>query len=173
MAEQTENMDLRRQPATPHPELAAAELRRECPATSEALERAFRESDGNEALGQERALEAIRLALGINAPGYNVFVSGLRSREERQSVIRLLEERAAAMPTPGDWVYVNNFRSPEEPVAIDLGAGQGVALRTRMRELIGFILDQLPKAFRQEDFDHERAALREKYSKRAQELFGA
>ncbi|HXD89774.1 MAG TPA: AAA family ATPase, partial [Candidatus Binataceae bacterium] len=76
------------------------------------------------------------------------------------------------MPTPGDWVYVNNFRSPEAPVALYLGAGQGVELRTRMRELVSFILDQLPKAFRREDFDQERAALREKYNKRAQELFG-
>ncbi|HJU11530.1 MAG TPA: ATP-binding protein, partial [Candidatus Binataceae bacterium] len=42
----------------------------------------------------------------------------------------------------------------------------------RMQELVNYVLDQLPKAFRREDFDHERAALREKYNKRAQELFG-
>ena len=34
------------------------------------------------------------------------------------------------------------------------------------------MLEQLPKAFRREDFDQERAALRDKYNKRAQELFG-
>ncbi|HLW70447.1 MAG TPA: ATP-binding protein [Candidatus Binataceae bacterium] len=175
MAENSESEGLRTalRPAPPHPELAVAELRHASPAKPDELEQAFRVSDGNELLGQERALEAIRLALGIDAPGYNVFVSGMRSREERQSVVRLLEERAAAMPTPGDWVYVNNFRNPEEPVAIYLAAGQGVALRSRMQELISYILDQLPKAFRREDFDQERTALREKYSKRAQELFGA
>src|SRR5579863_69038 len=76
------------------------------------------------------------------------------------------------MPTPGDWVYVNNFRNPESPVAIYLQPGQGVELRARMSELVGFVLEQLPKAFRREDFDQERAALRDKYNKRAQELFG-
>ena len=76
------------------------------------------------------------------------------------------------MPTPGDWVYVNNFRNPESPVAIYLRPGQGVELREKMTELVAFVIEQLPKAFRREDFDQERAALRDKYNKRAQELFG-
>ena len=77
------------------------------------------------------------------------------------------------MPTPGDWVYLNNFRAPEAPIAIYLNPGQGRELRARMQELINLVLDQLPKAFRREDFDHERAALRDKFNKRAQELFGS
>src|SRR6266851_5421662 len=159
-------------PAPSHAELTASDLVCECCLPIEDLERIANQGDGGELLGQERAFDAIRLALGVEAPGYNVFVGGLRTREERQSILRLLVAKAAAMPTPGDWVYVNNFRSPEAPVALYLGPGQGVELRTRMRELVSFIIDQLPKAFRREDFDQERAALREKYNKRAQELFG-
>src|SRR5579859_6788240 len=158
--------------APSHPELKASDLVCECCLSVEDLERMATQGDGGELLGQERAFDAIRLALGVDAPGYNVFVSGFRTRAERQSILRVLEAKAAAMATPGDWVYVNNFRSPEAPVAIYLGPGQGVELRTRMRELVAFIIDQLPKAFRREDFDQERAALREKYNKRAQELFG-
>src|SRR5437879_8166517 len=162
--------DLKTAPA--HPELMASDLVCACCLSVEELEQTANQGDGGELLGQERAFDAIRLALGVDAPGYNVFVGGLRTRRERQSILRLLEEKAVAMPTPGDWVYVNNFRSPEAPVAIYLGPGKGAELRTRMRELVNFIIDQLPKAFRREDFDQERAALREKYNKRAQELFG-
>lgn len=159
--------------AAPHPELPASELRGACPLTSEELVRiASAGTDGDGLLGQERALDAIRLAIGINAPGYNVFVTGLRTRQERGTVLRLLEEQASKAPTPGDWVYVNNFRSPEAPVALYLQPGQGNELRVRMQELVNYVLDQLPKAFRREDFDQERAALREKYNRRAQELFG-
>src|SRR6202158_2619159 len=136
-----------------------------------ALERAASGDGLVELFGQERALDAIRLAIGIDAPGYNVYVSGLRTRRERESVLRLLAEKAATMPTPGDWVYVNNFKNPESPIAIYLLPGQGVELRARMGELLTFVLEQLPKAFRREDFDQERAALRDKYNKRAQELF--
>lgn len=155
-----------------HPELSAEELRIALPIDADALERAAN-SDGAVGLfGQGRALDAIRLAIGIDAPGYNVFVSGLRTRHERESVLRLLGEKAATMPTPGDWVYVNNFRNPESPTAIYLEPGKGIELRERMTELVSFVLEQLPKAFRREDFDQERTALRDKYNKRAQELFG-
>ena len=159
-------------PAPAAVELKASDLRGSVALGSEELARAANEGGADALLGQERALDAVRLAIGIEAPGYSVFISGMRSRREREPILRLLRERAAAMPTPGDWVYVNNFRSPEAPVAIGLRAGQGAELRDAMRDLVNFVIDQLPKAFRHEDFDHERTALREKYNHRAQELFG-
>ncbi len=86
--------------------------------------------------------------------------------------MKLLMQKAASMPTPGDWVYVHNFRTPEAPCALYLKPGNGRKLRERMTQLVESIIEQLPKAFRREDFDQERSALREKYNKRAQELFG-
>ncbi|HEY6418733.1 MAG TPA: ATP-binding protein [Candidatus Binataceae bacterium] len=159
-------------PAAPRSELTASELRPALPLDDNDLMRASATGDSQELLGQQRALDAVRLAIGIDAPGYNVYVSGLRSRHERESVLRLLREKAATMPTPGDWIYVNNFKSPEEPRAIYLEAGKGRELQARMKELVDFVLEQLPKAFRREDFDQERTALRDKYNKRGQELFG-
>jgi predicted ATP-dependent protease len=160
-------------PATPPVEIKAADLRGASPLTSAELLRLSRDGGSDQLLGQSRALDAIRLGIGVDAPGYNVFVSGLRTRSERDSILRLLQERASNMPTPDDWVYVNNFRTPEAPLAIKLRAGQGIELQARMEELIKFVLAQLPKAFRQEDFDHERTALRDKYNARAQELYGS
>ena len=159
-------------PAPQPTELAPSELRGASPLSSDELVAASKNGDGEELLGQGRAFDAIRMAIGIGGPGYNVFVSGVRSREERESVIKLLLEKAASMPTPGDWAYVHNFRTPEAPCALYLKPGEGPKLRERMTELINSIIEQLPKAFRREDFDQERSALREKYNKRAQELFG-
>ncbi len=156
--------------AAPAAELGADELRGRSPLSPDELVKAARDG-AHELLGQQRALDAVRMAIGIGAPGYNVFASRIRTRRERDSIIRIIEQRAAAMPTPGDWVYVNNFRSPESPTAIYLRGGQGVELRDGMRDLVGFLIEQLPKAFRREDFDQERKALREKYNRRAQELF--
>ncbi len=160
------------QPAIAPIELKPDDLRGASPVTSAELMRLSRDGESDQLLGQSRALDAIRLGIGVDAPGYNVFVSGLRTRAERDSILRLLQERASTMPTPDDWVYVNNFRTPEAPLAIKLRAGQGGELRARMEELVNFILEQLPKAFRQEDFDQERSALRDKYNTRAQELYG-
>lgn len=152
-------------------ELSPAELRASVAIDGAELKRAAETDRDAELLGQSRAIDAIKLAIGIDAPGYNVYVSGLRTRIERDTVLALLAEKAATMPTPGDWVYVNNFRNPESPSAIYLRAGQGRELAQRMRDLVALIVEQLPKAFRREDFDHERAALRDKYNQRAQELF--
>ena len=160
------------QPAQPVSELKASELRGLAPLAPEELRRAAETTLDHDLLGQQRALDAIRLAIGIDAPGYNVFTSGLRSRAERDQILRLLEAKAKAMPTPGDWVYVNNFSSPEAPVAIYLKPGQGRELREQMHGLVNNLREQLPKAFRQEDFDQERTALKDKYNQRIQELFG-
>ena len=160
-------------PAPPAVELPPSELRGAPPLTSDELLAASKNGLGSEELlGQGRAFNAIRMAIGIGGPGYNVFVSGARSREERESVMKLLREKAAAMPTPGDWVYVHNFRTPEAPCALYLKTGEGRKLRDKMSELVASIIEQLPKAFRRDDFDQERSGLREKYNKRAQELFG-
>src|ERR1700719_1347155 len=156
--------------APPPVELRADEVRGHSPLSPDELVRAARDG-AHELLGQQRALDAVRMAIGIGAPGYNVFASRIRTRRERESIVRILEQRAATMPTPGDWVYVNNFRNPESPAAIYLRSGQGAELRDGMRELITFLIEQLPKAFRREDFEQERKALREKYNRRAQELF--
>ena len=153
-------------PAAPTAELKASDLRGRAPVTADELVRAAESLEASELLGQNRALGAIQLAIGIDAPGYNVFISGLRTRNERESALRLLDEKAATMPTPGDWVYVNNFRSPEAPVAIYLKAGQGRDLTQKMRELVSYVIDQLPKAFRREDFDRERTTLRDRKSTR-------
>ncbi|HEV3111315.1 MAG TPA: ATP-binding protein [Candidatus Binataceae bacterium] len=159
------------QPAAPAPELQAAELRGLAPLDPKELEQAAAGTSDDELLGQQRVLDAVRLAIGIQAPGYNLFATGVRGSAEREAILRLLREKAATMPTPGDWVYVNNFQSPEAPIAIYLKPGQGRDLRDRMTELVNYVREQLPKAFRQEDFDQERNALRDKYNALAQELF--
>ncbi|HUY25825.1 MAG TPA: AAA family ATPase [Candidatus Binataceae bacterium] len=160
--------ELRR--AYPAAELKPAELRANVAIDNDDLSRAADTDRDAQLLGQSRAIDAIGLAIGIDAPGYNLFISGLRTRVERDSVLALLAAKAATMPTPGDWVYVNNFRNPESPTAIYLRAGQGRDLAQRMSDLVGFVAEQLPKAFRREDFDRERAVLRDKYNQRAQEL---
>jgi predicted ATP-dependent protease len=176
MPENTDSGDSKNPPelkkAEPPKALAPSDLRGAPPLSPVELMAASANGGGEELLGQGRAFNAVRMAIGIRGPGYNAFVSGVRSREERESVMRLLREKASTMPTPGDWVYVHNFRTPEEPNAIYLKPGEGPKLRAKMAELINLIVEQLPKAFRREDFDQERSALREKYNKRAQELFG-
>jgi AAA domain len=123
-----------------------------------------------EFVGQERALAALDLGLGVFAGGYNIFVSGLTGAEKLETLRSWVAHRAAKAPTPGDWVYVHNFAQSDAPRAIYLQPGQGILLREMMHELVRTLKEELPKAFRQEAFDKEKSRLTEKYNSRAQEL---
>jgi ATP-dependent Lon protease len=123
-----------------------------------------------EFVGQERALAALELGLGIGSNGYNIFVSGLTGAEKLETVRRWVAERAASSATPGDWVYVHNFKQPDAPRAIYLKPGEGKRLGEMMHDLVKTLREELPKGFRQEAFDKEKSSLTEKYNNRAQEL---
>lgn len=125
-----------------------------------------------EFVGQERALAALELGLGVDGSGYNIFVSGLTGAEKLETVRRWVAERAASSATPGDRVYVHNFKQPDAPRAIYLNPGEGQRLRQIMQDLVKTLREELPKAFRQEAFDKEKSSLTEKYNNRAQELNG-
>jgi ATP-dependent Lon protease len=150
-------------------ELSAEELR-----FSTKIAREFsstRELTGaKEFFGQERALAALELGLGVSGSGYNIFVSGLAGAEKLETLRDWLAQHAAQAPTPGDWVYVHNFRHPDAPRAIYLQPGQGSRLKQIMQDLIKTLKEELPKAFRQEAFDKEKSLLTEKYNARTQEL---
>jgi ATP-dependent Lon protease len=108
--------------------------------------------------------------LGVLGSGYNIFVSGLTGAEKLETLRHWVTERATASATPGDWVYVHNFKQPDAPRAIYLNPGQGQRLREMVQNLVRTLREELPKAFRQEAFDKEKSRLTEKFNNRAQEL---
>src|SRR5215470_10664583 len=121
-------------------------------------------------VGQERAVQALHLGLGVPQQGYNIFVSGLAGSGARPQIEALLRDTAATLPTPGDWVYVHNFRSPDQPQALSLHPGQGQRLRQDMEGLVAHLRETLPKAFRQEAFEKEQRELGEKYEREVRRL---
>ena len=67
-------------------------------------------------------------------------------------------------------MYVHNFAHPDAPRAISLAAGRGSRLKHLMNQLVKTLREELPKAFRQEAFDKEKAQLKDKYAAQAQAL---
>jgi lon-related putative ATP-dependent protease len=121
-------------------------------------------------VGQERAAQALQLGLSMPQRGYNIFVSGLTGLEARQQIADILTQRAADLPTPGDWVYVHNFRRPDQPQDIELDAGQGRRLQEDMHNLVTHLRETLPQSFRQEAFESEQRELSDKYEREARRI---
>ena len=74
-------------------------------------------------VGQDRALRALRLGLGVEFRGYNIFVTGATGAGRTTAVKCLLEEFCRSGGRPPDICYVYNFTRPTEPVCLKLPAG--------------------------------------------------
>lgn len=123
-----------------------------------------------EIIGQDRARKALRFGLGIQEKGFNIYVSGIPGTGRRTAVRKFLDELAKTKPKADDWVYVNNFSSQYEPVAIRLPAGMGNQFRA---DIAGFIEEArrgLPKAFESEDYAVKQQQAVEKLAKEREEI---
>lgn len=107
-------------------------------------------------IGQQRAVSALRFGLGMQQPGFHIYVAGPPGIGKMTAVQTFLEEVAASKPTPHDWCYVNNFEDAYQPKACKLPAGMGRAFQTDMKNLIDGIRIQLPKAFLSEAYGVRR-----------------
>lgn len=122
-------------------------------------------------VGQPRALQAFEVGLEVRQPGYHIYLSGASGSGRMEMVRNVLDARAKHEPVPFDWLYVNNFDVPEQPVVFSLPAGQGAQLQRDMANLVNRLLDELPKAFQREDFSREKDRLRQRYHEQSQIAF--
>jgi lon-related putative ATP-dependent protease len=124
-------------------------------------------------IGQKRAEDAIKFAIGIEKPGFNLFVIGPPDARMQEAVKAVLESAARARPTPSDWVYVNNFDNKDKPVAIELPAGRARKFADAMHELIDDLRAALPAMFQSEDYQTRRGAIDETFQRKQGEAFSA
>jgi hypothetical protein len=101
----------------------------------------------NDFLGQHRARAAVETALSLPFDGYNIFAVGTSGLGKRTMLKRMLAVQAAEMPTPSDWVYVNNFANPRQPTALELPPSDAPKLKKLVHQLWNTIFDQLEKTF--------------------------
>ena len=76
-------------------------------------------------IGQDRAVEAVQLAMRMRRKGYNVYALGPSGSGRHSAVEGLLLGKAETEQTPPDWCYVNNFADPQRPRSLQLPPGRG------------------------------------------------
>ena len=105
-----------------------------------------------DALGQERAVEALHFGAAIRREGYHVFALGPPGVGKRRLVERLLAEHAAREPVPSDWCYLHDFGDPQRPRALALPPGAGARFRRDMEALIDELRAAVPAAFESDEY---------------------
>lgn len=131
-------------------------------------------------IGQERAMRAIEFGLGVNKPGFNIFVTGLTGTGKTTIIKAFLKKVTAERisreendPFPEDWCYVYNFSDPDRPQALSIRRGWGKIFKRDMGVLVQTLQRQIKKTFESEDFARQRQVLTEKTQRQQQEIMEA
>jgi predicted ATP-dependent protease len=119
-----------------------------------------------EVVGQQRAVDALELAVALRQPGYNAFVLGDAGSGRHKVVRRLLEARAASEAAADDWCYVNNFDETNKPRLLRLPAGRGAALARDMELFVAELARALPAAFESDAHQARIDAIQTAYKQR-------
>ena len=129
-----------------------------------------------EFIGQDRALRSLQFGLGVEKPGYNIFVTGLTGTGKSTAILehiqRAVEEKrtAEAKRLPSDWCYVYNFDDPDRPRALRLPAGVAEKLRAQLEELLFSVRTNLTRAFASDEYGQRRRRVLDKGQEEAQPL---
>jgi len=136
--------------------------------TYEDLRFVFSSPEGDAALppptvliGQPRAIRALELGTAIDAPGYNIFVSGPPGTGRQTAVKKILAELPPSEAVR-DLIYVNNFLRPDNPVILALPQGKAPLFKTRLHETVETLKVRIRQELGGEVYKTERDLLLKK-----------
>ncbi len=123
-----------------------------------------------EIIGQDRALQAIRLGLAIRSMGYNIFVTGFAGTGRNTTIKHLLEKIEKGGKAPDDICYVNNFRNTDMPRVIRVPAGKGCDFKRAMENLVETLNKSIPAIFESERYQAKRKSVIEDYKEKEKSI---
>jgi len=126
----------------------------------------------DEIIGQNRAIEAIRLGLNVDSRGYNIFVAGLAGTGRTTTISHLLESIERDRVELQDVCYVNNFKKVDNPLVLLFKAGDGKHFKKDMEYLVHSLRKVVPKVFLSEDFKDRQSRLMREFDNRQKTLVG-
>jgi lon-related putative ATP-dependent protease len=117
-------------------------------------------------------MSALQFGVGVDSPGYNIFVSGVTGSGRTSIVRSYLEQVSRSRPTPDDWVHVHNFDHPDRPKVLSLPAGRGRELAGDMEAFIREARQQITRSFETERYAERRRQLAGELEQRREPLLG-
>jgi ATP-dependent Lon protease len=147
----------------------ADRLRWQCDPDSLGFERTDEIPETKGIIGQDRAIEALRLAFSVRSKGHNVYVSGDSGTGRTTTVKHLLETLDTGRRAPQDIVYVHNFRLPDSPTAILLPAGRGQSFRREMEEFVVAMRRNIAQVFESDHYKERTKQVVERFKETEKE----
>lgn len=114
-------------------------------------------------IGQDRGIKALEFGLQMGIKGYNLYLEGPSGVGKTMYTKNYLEKIAPKKKKPSDWCYIYNFDNPNEPIAVELTAGQGKEFKEAMDGFIKEIRKDIKKTFNNDDFEKEKALIKQEF----------
>ena len=116
-----------------------------------------------EGIGQDRGIKALEFGLQVDVKGYNLYLEGPSGVGKTMYTKNYLQKIALKKKAPSDWCYIYNFDNPNEPIAVELPAGQGKEFKESMDGFIKEIKKDIQKTFNNDDFEKEKSLIKQEY----------
>ncbi|MBS3766236.1 AAA family ATPase [Candidatus Bipolaricaulota bacterium] len=154
-------------------ELGSSDLRRTCSPDDFSFETTEDLDPLKEIIGQDRALGAIELGLGVkdDENRYNIYVAGQPGTGKNSAINKFLSRASKEEEPPSDICYVHNFENPDKPKFIRLEAGKGCEFREDMDELIEHLEDGVSDTFETGEYKQRKEAINNEFNQKKQGLF--
>ena len=119
-----------------------------------------------EGIGQERGIKALEFGLQVDVKGYNLYLEGPSGVGKTLYTKNYLNKIASKKKVPSDWCYIYNFDNPNEPIAVELPAGQGKEFKEAMEGFIKEIRKDIRNTFNNDDFEKEKALIKQEFEQK-------
>ncbi len=151
-------------------ELKYSELKNEINVESLGIESTKDVVPFNGVIGQKRALEAIKSAMQIPQKGFNLYVCGNVGIGKTSYALSIVNAISQKQKVPNDFCYIYNFENPNEPIQIELEAGQGNEFKQDMNRFIKTLLTRLSKDLSGDSYEKEKKTILDRYERSKQNL---
>ena len=74
-----------------------------------------------------------------------------------------MQQIAKKKKVPSDWCYIYNFDNPNQPIAVELPAGQGKEFKESMDGFIKEIRKDIKQTFNNDDFEKEKTLIKQEF----------
>lgn len=114
-------------------------------------------------IGQDRGIKALEFGLQVDVKGYNLYLEGPSGVGKTMYTKNYLDKISTKKKVPSDWCYIYNFENPNEPIAVELSAGQGKEFKAAMDGFIKEIRKDIKNTFNADDFEKEKALIKQEF----------
>lgn len=121
-------------------------------------------------IGQERALNALRVGVELRSPGYNIYIAGLSGTGKATTVKKILEKVGSKCPLLYDYAYVNNFKDEDRPTLLTFLKGRAKIFKQDLCSAIEVLKTKIPQGLEGQKYLNQKNKLLKQYTEKEQKL---